>query len=691
MPFRLRITYVFRPTIESVIGLVVTLRMYCYNTTHLFLSLIFLFIFHQSANAKTDSLYQVWQNLNESDSIRIVAYTDYIAKKFVTKKLDSTQVAADKLKAFSEEKGQRFGVANAMRLLGASKFFHYEHVAAINLLNESLELSEALTYTYGQAKALQLLGMVYKRQSKEVKSMGYYEKSLVLYEELGDLDDYAGALMEVGSIHKIAENYDKALAYFQRAYELYQQIGREDKFAGALAQIASIYRRKEEFKKALEINEQALKLRREGGPPLSVASSLNNMGNIYEDIGDFEEALAHHFQALAIREKVGKEDKIASSYRNIGETYSDLNDYKKGVAYCKKGLDLYEKTDVTSRQLACSHCLYQAHKKLGDATKTLKYLEKMFELRAKVGHERSVKQLQRMEFDKQIMADSMARVEEKMQIALLHQKAIEAKEKTRNRAISAFVLSLLGALGFYFRWRLQRKANIEIKREYDRAEGLLLNILPAEIAEELKDTGEASARDFNQVSVVFTDFKGFTQISEELSAKELVEELNVCFKAFDSIITKHGLEKIKTIGDAYMAAGGLPAPDENATKKTVMAALEMSDFIIKRRERLSAEGRLAFQMRTGIHTGPVVAGIVGVKKFQYDIWGDTVNTASRMESNGAVGRVNVSEYVYDILQEDEDFNFEERGKIEVKGKGEIAMYFIEKKSSVLLSTSLAEG
>jgi adenylate cyclase len=178
------------------------------------------------------------------------------------------------------------------------------------------------------------------------------------------------------------------------------------------------------------------------------------------------------------------------------------------------------------------------------------------------------------------------------------------------------------------------------------------------------------------VTVLFTDFVGFTQLSEKLSAKELVEEISLCFEAFDEIVGKYGIEKIKTIGDSYMAAGGIPIPFEDSVKNTVLAALEMQSFIANK-SKLNAElGRPSFKMRVGINTGPLVAGIVGVKKFQYDIWGDTVNTASRIESSGAAGMVNIGDNTYQILKENKLFTFEKRGKISAKGKGEMDMYFV---------------
>ena len=203
----------------------------------------------------------------------------------------------------------------------------------------------------------------------------------------------------------------------------------------------------------------------------------------------------------------------------------------------------------------------------------------------------------------------------------------------------------------------------------------MLNILPSEVAEELKAKGTTTAKDFSEVTVLFTDFKNFTLMSETLSAQELVNEINYCYSAFDSIITKHGIEKIKTIGDAYMCAGGLPVANTTNAEDTVRAALEVRDFMLNEKQQREKEGKPFFEIRIGCNTGSVVAGIVGIKKFAYDIWGDSVNIASRMESSGEAGKVNISGSTYELVKD--KFKCEHRGKIEAKNKGEIDMYFVE--------------
>ncbi len=227
-----------------------------------------------------------------------------------------------------------------------------------------------------------------------------------------------------------------------------------------------------------------------------------------------------------------------------------------------------------------------------------------------------------------------------------------------------------------------QKDKIQFRVEKEKTDELLFNILPYEVATELKEKGFCEARDYSKVNVLFTDFKDFTATSSQLSAKELVHEVNSCFVAFDHIIEKYKIEKIKTIGDSYMAASGLVSQAGTKVKDIVLAALEMQEFLNKRKEEHNHRDFPAFEMRVGIHSGPVIAGIVGVKKFQYDLWGDTVNTASRLESYGEVGKVNISDTTYQSIKDDPEFAFEKREEIEVKGKGKLNMWFVSKSSIV---------
>jgi len=217
----------------------------------------------------------------------------------------------------------------------------------------------------------------------------------------------------------------------------------------------------------------------------------------------------------------------------------------------------------------------------------------------------------------------------------------------------------------------KKKAESELLLEQEKSERLLLNILPKAIAEQLKQSHSAIAEHFDEVTIMFADIVDFTPLSARLSPQELVESLNRIFSTFDQLVERYDLEKIKTIGDAYMVAGGLPIPNDTHAENIVEMALEMQDKILDL-QTITGE---QFQIRIGINTGPVVAGVIGIKKFIYDLWGDTVNVASRMESRGAPGCIQVTERTYQILKN--KYIFEQRGIIHVKGKGEMMTYWLK--------------
>ncbi len=226
---------------------------------------------------------------------------------------------------------------------------------------------------------------------------------------------------------------------------------------------------------------------------------------------------------------------------------------------------------------------------------------------------------------------------------------------------------------------IKQKEEIEkqkelIEAERDKADKLLFNILPQETAEELKAKGKAKPRKYRLTSIMFTDFKSFTKIAEEISPEELVSELDAYFVKFDEIVEKYDLEKIKTIGDAYMCSGGIPIRNKSNPIDTVLAALEIQRFVKKYNKEKEADGRKGWGLRIGIHTGGVIAGVVGIKRFAYDIWGDSVNIASRIEAAGLIGKVNISGVTYEYVKE--FFTCEYRGKIKAKNKGYIDMYFV---------------
>ncbi len=631
-----------------------------------------------SAQSRLDSLYTIWEEQNSPDSIRAIALLDYIYEGPFATRPDSAINLAKRLYEFTKKTDYKIGTVDALNLSGYTFFRMGDYPKALASYQEGLTLSEKIEYKKGIADISLRTGFVYHDNEDIISALKHYERSLKIYEELDDLDGKGMVYNELGSIYREKGDFDKALDYYSKSIAINKEYDDEMGNSAMYINIGNLYLAQEDYIKSLDYFQKGLTIEEKKKDKLGIASALAGIGSVYMEQGYSSEALDFLQRSLNISEGVNDTQGSSNTMLVISDIFLDKANYSKAINYCKKSLALAKRVgDLGGQEDSCA-CLYEAYRALGNANKALVYHEQMLALADSVQYEETAIKLQQMEFSKQVMADSLMQVEKDMEVQMKHRAEVLRKDKNRNLAIGAGLFFLLLAIGFFSRWRYVKKSRAIIKKEKDRSEHLLLNILPAEIAEELKEKGEAAARDFDLVSILFTDFKGFTEKSATLSAAELIGEINHCFKAFDLICEKYGVEKIKTIGDAYMAAGGLPVPSGDSVQNTILAALEMRSYMNDRIAEKEANDGFTFEMRLGIHTGPVVAGIVGVKKFQYDIWGDTVNTASRMESNGFVGKVNISQDTYELIKEDPKFTFVHRGKIQVKGKGAIDMWFVEK-------------
>lgn len=266
-----------------------------------------------------------------------------------------------------------------------------------------------------------------------------------------------------------------------------------------------------------------------------------------------------------------------------------------------------------------------------------------------------------------------------------HLLDIQESENRRNMLMAIIGIVLLMALfltrGYVLKRRgvrIMRDKNYQIAKEKEKSDELLLNILPEKIANELKEFGRTTPLRYETATVMFTDFKGFTKFSESHSPEELVTVIDYYFSGFDRILSKYRVEKIKTIGDAYLCVSGIPDNDTYQLREMLSAAFEMMEFVKSTEAERSKTGSPFLQMRVGIHCGSLVAGVVGSRKFAYDIWGDTVNIAARMEQSSEPGCINVSETVYELAKNDYDFEF--RGEVDAKNKGKLKMYYVTPKS-----------
>ncbi|MBL4586939.1 MAG: tetratricopeptide repeat protein, partial [Flavobacteriales bacterium] len=554
-----------------------------------------------------------------------------------------------------KELGDKKGIARSMNNMGNVYWEQGNYIRAIDYHSRSLVIKEELGDKKAIAQSLNNIGLVYHDQGDYTSTIDYYTRSLVIYEELGEKKGIARSLSNIGIIYRQQGDYVRSLEYYTNSLTVRKEIGDKQGIASTLLGIGNVYWVQSDYAKAVDYYTRSLAIYEELGDKRGIARSLNNIGIIYGEQGDSDKAIAYYTRSLVIKEESGNRKGMASTMTNMGLIYAALGDYTKAIEYGKRSLTIAQEVGAVITIGEAANLLYKTFKTTHHNSDALEMHELYIAMRDSILSEENQREVLRQEYkytyEKEALSDSLV-FAKKEAVKNLEIEKQQADIERQRIALGATVGGLLLIVALAF----------SIHRGKKRSDELLLNILPEETAKELKQKGYADAKQFDQVTVLFTDFKGFTQIAEKLNPKELVAEIDECFKAFDLIMEKYGIEKIKTIGDAYMAAGGLPVPNSTNPESVVKAGLEIRDWMLARARNSSPSGRLggaAFEIRIGIHTGPVVAGIVGIKKFAYDIWGDTVNTASRMESSGEVGKVNISETTYQLVKD--QFTCEYRG------------------------------
>jgi len=591
--------------------------------------------------------------------------------------------------------------------------------AALQNFFEAIKIFEKNNQKWLLREGYYRIGIIYQAKAEYEKALEYYHKALTVSENLGTKENSASILSNIGSVYDKRHEYEEARAYYQQALEIFEEVGNQKQISRTVYNIGGIYLIEQNYDESLSWFDRALQAAQRDSNKYQISVIVGLTGEVYHGIattndstavmkyfdGDrmaaLESGLVYTDSAITMLTDQGDINDLSFYLGQKSKIQISLNRYKDALESYKQHVALKDSIFNIERdkKFVQAEMSYEFSRKEDSlnlvSTKQKLELQNKIELQAlayeyeaKQAAAQSEKEKQELAYEEAIKRQQIENEYARKQAeaeALNRQRELERRqaealnkaELKRQRNIRNSTLA--GASGLLLFLIIVVRQRNKVKKEKARSEELLLNILPSEIAEELKAKGKADARDFEMVSILFSDFKGFTELSSKLTAADLVGEINQCFEAFDHIMGKYKIEKIKTIGDSYMAAGGLPVPGTNSVKNTVLAALEMQDFIGQRKANMDAKGLPAFEMRVGIHTGPIVAGIVGVKKFQYDIWGDAVNTASRMESAGEVGRVNISQRTYELLRDEEDFIFESRGKITAKGKGEMEMWFVDLK------------
>ncbi len=610
------------------------------------------------------------------------------------------------------------GEAQAYNNRGVLENIHANQNEAILFFQKALPLREKINDEKGIAALYNNIGNVYEDKRDYVSALGEYKKSLAILENSQEEKRIARVRYNIGLLHERMGNYyeaqDELLEYlkiverqndkeglanaytilghikseleffaeaenhYQKALALRKEIGEEKEIADALLNLGNNYGDLEKHKEALVLYQQALKIYKKGDFLEEKSNALNNIGVAYKDLGNFSLSLKNFDAALQIRQQLEDKRGIMETYNGIGDVKRRQKDGQMALAYAQKYLAIAEEIKDDKFIQKAYKDLALTYEMLGDYKKALAFRVKYDELRYSRLNESRLKDFERREV---VYGDYKQKLENEKQKSQLKEGKV-----LRNTLIGATLAFLLISILLYNRYKIKNQTaeklaakNEIIELERKRSDELLLNILPEATAQELKANGRAEARLYESVTVLFTDFKAFTQVAEQLSAAEIVAELDICFKAFDAIVETNGVEKIKTIGDSYMCVAGLPTENPNHAFSALETAFQMQNFIQHyNQQRLSAKKPL-LEMRIGLHSGSVVAGVVGSKKFAYDIWGDTVNIAARMEAAGEIRKINISQTVYDFVQD--SFVCLSRGKIAAKNKGEIEMYFVESKKS----------
>ncbi len=554
------------------------------------------------------------------------------------------------------------------------------------------------------------LGLIEHNRGDGPKARSYFEKAFELTKKHGLRKERYTYYNNIGILDLNDLDYETAIKNFRTALKIASQF-EEIKTHNTLHNIALCYNRIDNPEKALEYYKLSLDERKQLKDTLSMLYSYINIGVLYMNQEVSDSAVMYFKLSKNTAKDINDLRVLGFAEINLSNIYHGEEMYDEGIEAAKaaqeafrlsnnsnmeqmgylaesrlhiakedyaQGLKLARMFKDTSLVPDNIHYLgryydrmYDAHKGLNNYDSALVYLELMHEHEASTNKAGAAQELENFEAEKRALQDSLAAVNERKALEEAHQLTVNKKNKQRNILILAGILVFGLSVYLFRRWKTTSK-------EKEASDELLDNILPSEISAQIKAKGTADSRHIESASILFTDFKGFTSLSESIDPETLIDDLNTCFSEFDRIIEKHGLEKIKTIGDAYMAAGGINSDADDHPERMVMAALEIRDFIEEGKNKKLAEGLPYFEIRLGIHTGGVVAGIVGIKKLQYDLWGDTVNTASRMESSSEVGKVNISQACFEKVKDNPLFTFEHRGKLEAKGKGQMDMYFVEK-------------
>jgi len=620
-----------------------------------------------SQNKKMDSL-RMLIDTGKKDSIMVSNLNSLSIEVLNNEDIKESLIFSKKAFELSKTLDYKKGKAYALKNMGLAGYYQGDYASVFDYWTQSLQTFESIQDTLGIANMTSNLGVVYYDQGSHDKALEYYFKSLRISERLKDPVRITTALVNIGGVYSQMQDYDKALKFYQQIKKYLPKLNNPQIESTYLMGIGEVYSRRDDHNEAVNYYNQALLINKNTE---DYAHNLTMLGIEEFKLGNLERSKSYLSLAYETSKELDSSLDELQTLLALGDVYQKV-DASKSLEYYLKAEEIALEMETNEELRDIYKGMSQTYESNSDFKNAYNYHKKYLaqkDLLFNIETDDKIRGLQ-FDFDLDKKQDEISLLEKESVIQQLNDKR---QKYIIYAAVGALVLIILMGIGLYKRYNYVKKTNRIIEEEKNRSENLLLNILPEETAHELKQFGKVKAKKFDSVTVLFTDFKGFTHYAHHLSPEDLVKSVDFYFSKFDKIMEKYGIEKIKTIGDAYMCAGGLPYPTKDHAFKMVQAAFEITKFIEESKK--SANKNIThFDVRIGINTGPVVAGVVGIKKFAYDIWGDTVNVASRMETLSTPGRINISENTYKIIKD--EFDCEYRGEIDVKNKGKMKMYFV---------------
>ncbi len=601
-------------------------------------------------------------------------------------------------------------ISECLNNIGVCYYLNRKYIQAINSYEDALEVDRKMNNKENIATRLNNIGLVYKKLGYYDKAIDYYLEALKLDEEQKNDTNIAIQLNNIGIIYDQWGKFDKAIEYYIRSLRIKEKLANKKGVAISLNNIGMVYNSWGKYEQAIKNFEEALVIIKELNDTGERATLLNNLGLTYYELEKYDTAINYYQRALKIDKSLGKKDQVATHYNNIALVYLKKRKFVEADHYLDLALEIYRQLNLKADEATVLSNKAKVHKELGNNTVALKYLSESTAITEELNlreqsktnylnfseiYRKTGDYLQALQYYEKykILEDSMFTEEMHNQIAdfeikyetekkdkeikllkqneIIQNLALKKQRIMRNSFVIGFSLVLILAIVIFFSLRQKVKDNRIIEKEKSKSDKLLLNILPEKVASELKEKGRTVPEHFDNVTVYFSDFVGFTKMAKKLEPKILIKELNELFTAFDNIIEKNQCERIKTIGDAYLAVCGLPKENPDHAVNIARSSVEIMEFINNR----NRNAEIKWKIRSGLHSGSVIAGVVGVKKYIYDVFGDTINIASRMENYSEPMCINVSGSTYDLTKQ--EFPYIDRGIINVKGIGEMRMYYLD--------------